>query len=291
MCKICRKEFKNNNSFAKHLRMLHNYSLLEYYIKYEEFQIPKCECGNFCKVRKSLEFTKTCCDPKCISNISKKKHSEESKKLISEKRIEWLKNNSDKHPWKKDTKFVSVPCEKLKNIFTENGLSFETEFQPLKERFYSIDIAFVDKGIGIEVNGNQHYNSNKELKDYYKKRKELIEEKGWKLYDIHYSKVYDEEFVTELINLINDIDVSINLDFIFKNDKTIRKCNCGNIIYKYNKSGKCLTCSNINNRKVNRPDINILEKDIKILGYSGTGRKYGVSDNTIRKWIKNSLVS
>ena len=26
--------------------------------------------------------------------------------------------------------------------------------------------------------------------------------------------------------------------------------------------------------------------EIKKLGYSGTGRKYGVSDNSIRKWLK-----
>jgi very-short-patch-repair endonuclease len=285
MCKICKNEFKNKNSLAKHLR-IHNLSLIDYYIKYENFEIPKCKCGNLCKLRKGIEFTKTCCDDKCKSEHSKRrKHSEESKKIISEKRIEWLKNNTDKHPWKKNTKFISVPCEMLKNIFKENGLHFETELQPMIDRFYSIDIAFIDKGIGIEVNGNQHYNSDKELKDYYKKRKELIEEKGWKLYDIHYSKIYDTEFISNLIDLINGTNINLDLDFNFKIDKE-NKCLCGNKIYKYNKSGKCLTCSNINNRKVDRPDIDILKKDVKNLGYTGTGRKYGVSDNAIRKWIK-----
>lgn len=42
----------------------------------------------------------------------------------------------------------------------------------------------------------------------------------------------------------------------------------------------------IGNRKVVRPSIEILLSEIKILGYRGTGRKYGVSDNAIRKWIK-----
>jgi len=27
--------------------------------------------------------------------------------------------------------------------------------------------------------------------------------------------------------------------------------------------------------------------DVKNLGYTGTGKKYGVSDNSIRKWLKN----
>lgn len=40
-------------------------------------------------------------------------------------------------------------------------------------------------------------------------------------------------------------------------------------------------------RKVERPSYETLKSDIENLGYSGTGRKYGVSDNAIRKWMKN----
>jgi hypothetical protein len=43
--------------------------------------------------------------------------------------------------------------------------------------------------------------------------------------------------------------------------------------------------SRINLRKVNRPDKLTLENDIESLGYVGAGKKYGVSDNAIRKWI------
>jgi len=39
-------------------------------------------------------------------------------------------------------------------------------------------------------------------------------------------------------------------------------------------------------RKAKRPEYEELLHDVKILGYLGTGRKYGVSDNAIRKWIK-----
>jgi len=37
-------------------------------------------------------------------------------------------------------------------------------------------------------------------------------------------------------------------------------------------------------RKVERPSAERLVRDIKELGYVGTGRKYGVSDNAVRKW-------
>ena len=40
------------------------------------------------------------------------------------------------------------------------------------------------------------------------------------------------------------------------------------------------------NRKVDRPPFDILEAEINELGYSAVGRKYGVSDNAVRKWLK-----
>jgi ribosomal protein S27AE len=58
--------------------------------------------------------------------------------------------------------------------------------------------------------------------------------------------------------------------------KTIRKNN----VDLYNKI-------HMNQRKVKeRPSLKVLKKEIKEFGYRGTGRKYGVTDNTIRKWVK-----
>jgi len=39
-------------------------------------------------------------------------------------------------------------------------------------------------------------------------------------------------------------------------------------------------------RKVERPSFQALKNEVAKLGYSGTGKKYGVSDNAIRKWLK-----
>jgi hypothetical protein len=39
-------------------------------------------------------------------------------------------------------------------------------------------------------------------------------------------------------------------------------------------------------RKVKRPEFDVLQNEVNELGYSATGRKYGVSDNAIRKWLK-----
>ena len=67
-------------------------------------------------------------------------------------------------------------------------------------------------------------------------------------------------------------------------NKKLNLCKCGKQIRR--DSDSCTTCHHLNLRKVERPSIEQLKEDIKELGYCGTGRKYGVSDNAIRKWIK-----
>lgn len=66
--------------------------------------------------------------------------------------------------------------------------------------------------------------------------------------------------------------------------KKVYYCECGREILK--QSSKCISCLGLEKRKVERPTIGELLKDIQEIGYSATGRKYGVSDNAIRKWIK-----
>jgi len=62
---------------------------------------------------------------------------------------------------------------------------------------------------------------------------------------------------------------------------------CNKEITKSSKTGFCMKCSINNNRKVkNRPHREQLLKEIKETNFCAVGRTYGVSDNTVRKWIK-----
>jgi len=74
-----------------------------------------------------------------------------------------------------------------------------------------------------------------------------------------------------------------NKKYYYYNDSN-QYCNCGN--KKNNKAELCKKCNDINIRKVKRPTYNQLIKEIKETSYCAVGRKYNVSDNTIRKWIK-----
>ena len=52
-------------------------------------------------------------------------------------------------------------------------------------------------------------------------------------------------------------------------------------------SKRCPECYAKSQRKVERPTKEELSNLIKEFGFSGTGRKFGVSDNAIRKWCKS----
>jgi len=54
----------------------------------------------------------------------------------------------------------------------------------------------------------------------------------------------------------------------------------------YNKNYCSVECSSLSSRKVVRPSKQQLKLDIKELPYTKIGKKYGVSDNAVRKWAK-----
>ena len=66
-------------------------------------------------------------------------------------------------------------------------------------------------------------------------------------------------------------------------EKTEYFCiDCGKkISYKAN---RCQKCAELHNRIVERPNREVFKKEIREQPFTALGRKYGVSDNAIRKW-------
>jgi len=50
-------------------------------------------------------------------------------------------------------------------------------------------------------------------------------------------------------------------------------------------SVRCGGCDHIRQRKSERPSYDVLSREVEDLGYAGVGRKYGVSDKSVKKWI------
>lgn len=71
---------------------------------------------------------------------------------------------------------------------------------------------------------------------------------------------------------------------VSKNIKPVFRCKtCGIKITKG--SEYCKKHIGISRRKVERPSVEELKKELSVSSYVALGKKYGVSDNAIRKWI------
>lgn len=79
--------------------------------------------------------------------------------------------------------------------------------------------------------------------------------------------------------------------FAGKRNKLMKLCECGKSISA--KSNSCRCCSNhllsmVRRENSLRPPESTLMQDIRCIGsYMGVGKKYGVSDNCIRKWVRS----
>lgn len=239
ICKYCNKEVSNKGCLALHER----------HCKENPNRIP-CK-GNYGKTKNYIGWNKGLTketseilkksgeslhqkyiNNEIIPSFLGKHHTKEVKEKISNSRKKYLQEHKNEHVWKRNTKFISIPCQNLKNKFTELGISFIEELTPFNDYNYSVDIAWPDIKVGIEVNGNQHYNSDGSLIEYYQNRHNIFEERGWKLFEIHYSKCYN-------ININNFQDI-LNLDIYDKEyikdyfNKKINK----SILYLENKKKK-----------------------------------------------------
>lgn len=73
-----------------------------------------------------------------------------------------------------------------------------------------------------------------------------------------------------------------------KEVKAEHKCSsCGIELNKKCKTGLCKVCYKISIRKVVRPSKEELLRDLENSSYCAVGRKYNVTDNTIRKWVRH----
>ena len=77
-----------------------------------------------------------------------------------------------------------------------------------------------------------------------------------------------------------------NFTYPIRNNKQIKNycLDCGVEISPNSK--RCIKCNAILERKVLRPSKENLEQDLKTLSFVKIGKKYGVTDNAVRKWCK-----
>lgn len=231
ICKICDNESNNLQSFSKHI-LNHGYNgILKYYIDYDNFKIPKCECGKDRKLLRGIEFRKTCGSKDCLSLLHKnRKMSNNVKNKISLKMIESHKNGI--HPgWSfinKDINKRSYP-EKwfIKNVLHKFDLySKYTIVEKMSFHKYFLDFAILDMKIDIEIDGQQHFRNSDSIK-HDENRDNFLLENNWRVYRIAWLELKNkpDEIIKDLLFFIKEQKLyrKYNVDEVKKNIKKTLK--------------------------------------------------------------------
>lgn len=292
-CNICGKEIKNNGALMVHQTTCE----YVYNVKEEIKKLYVDELWSINRLKEKYNLgSQTITDilgnnlrtTSESNKIARKlfpdsfKHSDETKQKIREIRIKFMKENPEQTSWR--TKNLSYP-EKL---FLEKvyGLCLDKKYSIVREYSvfpYFIDFAFVNEKVAVEIDGSQHLLPERKERD--DKKDELLKEDGWFILRVSENEVktnINSVFDT-IISIINDRPKiqSMKLGvvkFPKKRQKKERE-SCGLTKGEIERS--------INQRRVTRPSYQELIDLVKTNGYSKTGRMFGVSDNSIRKWIKS----
>ena len=208
------------------------------------------------------------------------KHSDESKNKMREARLKWMMENPEKTAWRKSN--MSYPEKLMYNKFLELGWDKKHLVVIEKSIFpYFIDFAFENDKVALEIDGSQHLLIERKLKDIEKDK--TLNDNGWRVIRVTASEVmYNIDNVILELNkfLVKSNNINSNIGILKENKKYKLKDRDENGYTSAMKE------SQINQRKVERPNYSTLIDNVKEFGYTKTGKKYGVSDNCIRKWIK-----
>ena len=292
-CKICDRKLDNVGNLKQHIKKCEKLSVIKdelirlyvnesYSIKdlRKKFQVQSTDIKNILgdKVR-SLSDANKLAHKKYPENF---KHTEESKKIMREKRLEFMKNNPEKTAWRLSN--VSYPEKLCIEYIEKNGLdknhSIVREYSVFP---YFIDFAFVNEMVAVEIDGSQHLLPERKESD--NKKDELLNELGWVVI-----RVSEKEIKTN----INDVFDQILT--ILKTKPKINNHRIGLVVKpkKYQKKERNefgFTEKQIQSiksqRRADRPSLEELKTLISEHGYVGTGKMFGVSDNAIRKWLES----
>lgn len=209
------------------------------------------------------------------------KHSDETKETLRVKRLDFIKKNPNQTAWR--TKNISYPEKVFLEKITELG--WDKKYSIVRELSvfpFFVDFAFVNENVAIEIDGSQHLLPDRKERDEKKDR--LLIENGWTIIRISEKEIKKniEETLTKIENVLLSLYKEKKYEFgvLTLPKKSEKK--------KRNENGLTddLYNSHLKQRKTQRPEYNELIKMIDIDGFVLTGKKFGVSDNCIRKWLR-----
>ena len=191
-----------------------------------------------------------------------------------------MKNNPEKTAWR--LKNMSYPEKCFQKILEDNGL----DKQHLIYREYSvfpyfIDFAFVNESIAVEIDGSQHLEEDRKKRD--EEKDTLLLSKGWRILRIPANEVVRDgtKALDSLLEMLGNSNTTHDRVGILKAPKSYEK-----VIRGEDGLSDKQRLSAFNQRKVDRPSKEELEKLIKEKPFTRIAEQYCVSDKAITKWCK-----
>ena len=304
-----------------------------------------------------IHLERTTGQQKIFQQIKSKgrKHSEKTKKLLSEKRKKWIAENPDKSPYLMSHKSrgETYPEKYFREWMEKENIPFQQEY---KFKLYSFDF-LVNERVDLEIDGGQHKN-DKRIIEHDIKRDNKSKDAGFIVYRIlwsDYQRLNQEEkekFLGELKEFLSNTNNPIP-EFVIKRrtrnykSRIIKpykpsifvKHKVDRRLYQYDYremmavemfvSGKtfseicelfCISYSTLNKWIEKSGRENVMNKRIIVkksrickkkqpksikpkqedprrkeaisllnqgMSYVQVGKKFKVSDNAIRKWVKS----
>ncbi len=120
------------------------------------------------------------------NNPDKIKHTEDTKKKISEKRKKFLQENPDKIPYKLNhySKGDSYPEQYFKEVFEKENIPLKFH---LPVGLYELDFYNEEYKIDVEIDGEQHY-ADKRIVESDVRRTNFLTSQGWRVYRIRWAE-------------------------------------------------------------------------------------------------------
>lgn len=155
-----------------------------------------------------------------------------------------------------------------------------------KEKYYIQLFNTYFNGYNETTGGQNSCNSQSKIS-----KQQLLE-----IYDLLQNSNISQGNIAKQFNVGQDVISTINhgksrrlegYTYPLRNNRRKKRycCDCGKELSD-NKSIRCSACNHLKDRKVARPDRNELKNLIRGQTFTSLGKKFGVNDNTIRKWCR-----
>lgn len=231
----------------------------------------KCQCGKDLLKRSANRFYKTCGSSKCKS-IARGPASNETREKLRIARLKYMEEHPEQTAWRKTN--LSHPEKRFIDAISKHA----GKFLIVRERSvfpYFIDFAFENEKVAVEIDGSQHLQEDRQIKD--KEKDAHLIANGWRVYRIPATLVYS-----------SPDDVIIHLMKFIGESKTFE--NCGIKTNKQLKEEHIIAEKSQNDVKLNLIISQIKKLNFSISSWTSEASQIlNISPSCVRRWMRREM--